>query len=57
MLKEDGAGRYSYQTLRKNLEKVLFEMGSDSDLFASLLETFPSRVAAVLQAEGGQTDY
>ena len=57
MLAETGQGRYSEQTLRKNLVTVLEQLENDTELFQSLLRGFPDRIAAVKRAGGGQTDY
>ena len=54
---EKGRGRYSKETLRKNLEKVLTDLEFDQDLFQELLCSMPKRLKQVRDANGGETDY
>lgn len=57
MLKERGVNRYSRQTLMQNLQIVLQDLESDSELFENLLLSYTDRLSAVRSANGGQTSY
>lgn len=57
MLKESGQGRYSKETLQRNLENVLRSLENREDLFLNLLCSYPNRFKAVLRAQGGHTEY
>ena len=57
MHNESGPGRYSEETLLKNLTTVLSELEYDTDLFESLLCSMPERLRQVREAEGGHTEY
>ncbi len=54
---EKGPGRYSKDTLRKNLHSVLAELEFDQNLFQGLLCSMPERFQQVRAANGGETDY
>jgi len=54
---EEGRGRYSKDTLRKNLDIVLSELEFDQNLFQGLLCSTPKRFQQVRAASGGETDY
>jgi hypothetical protein len=54
---EEGRGRYSKDTLRKNLDIVLSELEFDQNLFQGLLCSMPERFQQVRAASGGETDY
>ena len=57
MLEETGPGRYSVETLRKNLVIVLESLENRTELFENLLCSYPSRLEAVREAHGQHTDY
>lgn len=57
MNQETGPGRYSTDTLRLNLEHVLRSLEDDTELFQNLLCSYPSRLKAVVDAQGGHTDF
>ena len=57
MLQETGKGRYSVETLKKNLITVLESLENRTELFEDLLCSYPSRLAAVRRANGKHTDY
>lgn len=57
IINERGSGRYSQQVLFRNLETVLHELEDDTDLFQTLLRTYPDRLRAIRQANGGHTKY
>ena len=54
---ESGPGRYSEETLMKNLNTILTELEYDTDLFESLLCSMPERLKQVGEAEGGHTNF
>ena len=47
----------SLNDLRREVTEVLREMEFDSQLFCDLLKSYPSRMQAVVQADGGHTKY
>ena len=55
MHKEIGPGRYSEETLLKNLNMVLGGLEHDTDLFGNLLCSMPERLRQVKDAERGPT--
>jgi len=57
MLDERGPGRYSVETLKKNLEAVLEDLENRTELFEDLLCSYPSRFDAVRKAHGQHTGY
>jgi hypothetical protein len=57
MLSETGSDRYSEETLKNHIIDVLQNMETDTELFESLLCSYPSRLRAVKKANGGHTDY
>ena len=52
-----GPNRYSYETLKAHVEEVLKSLENRTDLFEQLLLSYPNRLEAVRQANGGHTDY
>lgn len=57
MIKEYGPDRYSKEKLLCNLNSVLKKMEFDTDLFESLLKSYPLRLQAVREANGSHTKY
>lgn len=57
MHQESGPGRYSHETLLKNLNTVLSDLEFDEKLFQDMLCSMPDRLRQVREAEGGHTDY
>ena len=57
MLQERGPGRYSVETLKKNLVRVLERLENRIELFEDLLCSYPSRLEAVRKARGQHTGY
>ena len=57
MHQEIGPGRYSEETLLKNLNLVLKELEFDTELFENLLCSMPERLKQVRDAEGGHTEF
>ena len=57
MLLEQGRGRYSKETLRRNLDSVLAELEFDQELFENLLCSMPRRFQQVRNSNGGETEY
>jgi hypothetical protein len=57
MLLETEDSRYQEETLKKHLSYVLTKMESNTELFESLLFSYPSRLRAVKNANGRHTDY
>ena len=57
MLLEDKNYRYLEETLKMHLSDVLTNMEADTDLFETLLCSYPSRLRAVKNANGRHTDY
>ena len=57
MLEERGQGRYSVETLKKNLISVLESLENRTELFEDLLCSYPSRLRAVRDANGDHTSY
>ena len=57
MLKEVGKGRYSVETLKKNLILVLESLENRAELFEDLLCSYPYRLKAVHDAKGKHTVY
>jgi len=47
----------SKDSLMATLQEVLEDLQGKTDLFRHLLQSYPSRIRAVLQAQGGPTDY
>jgi len=54
---EQGRGRYSKETLRRNLDLVLTELEFDQELFEDLLCSMPRRLQQVRNSNGGETEY
>ncbi|CAF3799088.1 unnamed protein product [Rotaria sp. Silwood1] len=57
MLSEPGHSRYLEETLKMHISDVLKNMETDTDLFETLLCSYPSRLRAVKNANGRHTDY
>ncbi len=57
MLSETEHNRYKEETLKEHLSDVLTNMESNTDLFETLLCSYPSRLRAVKNANGRHTDY
>ena len=57
MLSEPGLSRYLEETLKMHISDVLKNMETDTDLFETLLCSYPSRLRAVKNANGRHTDY
>ena len=57
MVHERGQGRYSRETLVRNIREVLIEMEFSTDLFEKLLLAYPRRIEAVREANGGHTKH
>lgn len=54
---EQAADRYSKETLVKHLQDVMVELEFQTDLFESLLRSYPARLQAVQDARGFDTTY
>ncbi len=57
MLSETEQNRYKEETLKELLLDVLTNMESNTDLFETLLCSYPSRLRAVENVNGRHTDY
>jgi hypothetical protein len=57
MLSETERSRYLEETLKMHVSDVLTNMETDTDLFETLLCSYPSRLRAVKSANGRHTDY
>ncbi|CAF3865513.1 unnamed protein product [Rotaria sp. Silwood1] len=57
MLSETRQSRYLEETLKMHLSDVLTNMETDTNLFETLLCSYPSRLRAVKNANGRHTDY
>ena len=57
MSSESGHHRYLEETLKMHIENVLASMEEDTELFETLLCSYPSRFRAVKNANGRHTDY
>ena len=57
MLSGTGEDRYKEETLKTHLSCVLTNMESNTELFETLLCSYPSRLRAVKNANGRHTDY
>jgi hypothetical protein len=57
MLLETEQNRYKEETLKKHLSYVLANMESNTELFETLLCSYPSRLRTVNDANGRHTDY
>jgi hypothetical protein len=57
MLSETKHSRYLEETLRMHISDVLTKMETDTDLFETLLCSYPSRLPAVKNANGRHTGY
>ena len=57
MLSETRDSRYLEETLKMHLSDVLTDMETNTDLFETLLCSYPSRLRAVKNANGRHTDY
>ncbi|CAF5227526.1 unnamed protein product, partial [Rotaria magnacalcarata] len=57
MLSEAEYNQYHEDTLKMHIENVLTSMEEDTELFETLLCSYPSRLSAVKNANGRHTDY
>ena len=57
MLSETGHNRYLEDTLKVHITNVLTNIEADTDLFETLLRSYPSRLRAVKKANGRHTHY
>ncbi len=57
MLSETEHGRYLEEALNTHIWDVLTNMGTDTELFETLLCSYPSRLRALKNANGRHTDY
>jgi hypothetical protein len=57
MLASSGPNRYSAEVLKNHLTEVLTSMKTDTELFIKLLCSYPSRITAIIAANGKHTDY
>ena len=57
MLSEVGNNRYHESTLKMHIENVLTNIEEDTELFETLLCSYPSRFRAVKNADGRHTNY
>jgi hypothetical protein len=57
MSQEEGQNRYSREKLMINVECVLQQVKVDTELFENLLLSYPRRLQAVNDSNGGHTDY
>lgn len=57
MIQERGPGRYSAETLRRNLIEVLESLEDRTELFEALLCSYPARLKAVRDARGQHTNF
>ena len=57
MLPEPGHNRYLENTLKLHISDVLTKMETDTQLFETLLCSYPSRLRVVRNANGRHTDY
>lgn len=57
MINESGVNRYSKTVLLQHLEHVLHELENETELFENLLKSYPQRLRAVREANGGHTKY
>jgi hypothetical protein len=57
MLSETKHSRYLEETLKMHISDVLTNMETNTDLFETLLCSYPSRIRAVKNAKGRHTDY
>ena len=57
MLSETEANRYREDILKMHLTNVLTNLETDTDLFETLLRSYPSRLHAVKNANGRHTHY
>ena len=57
MINEHGSDRNSQAVLLKHLQNVLHELENEQELFKNLLKSYPQRLRAVGEADGGHTKY
>ena len=57
MLSERGGNKTCMTRLKKHITATLQELEYDTELFQALLTSYPRRIEAVKNAEGGHTDY
>ena len=57
MLSEPLATQFSRTRMEEHIDAVLREMEFNTELFESLLSSYPTRAQAVRDANGGNTEY
>ena len=57
MLLEPRETRFSRHKMEEHIEAVLMEMEFSTELFEALLSSYPARLQAVRDANGGNTEY
>ena len=57
MSSESGYDRYLEETLKMHIANVLASMEEDTELFETLLCSYPSRFRAIKNANDRHTDY
>lgn len=57
MISERDSNRNSSVVLLNHLQNVLHELENERELFESLLKSYPQRLKAVCEANGGHTKY
>ncbi|CAF4985287.1 unnamed protein product [Rotaria sp. Silwood1] len=57
MIEEHGANQNSKVVLLQHLQNVLHELENETELFENLLKSYPRRLKAVREANGGHTKY
>ncbi len=57
MVAETGINKYPLSTLTKHVTEVLKSLENDTELFETLLLSYPERLDAVRRANGGHTEY
>ncbi len=57
MIAETDRNKFSLPTLIKHVTEVLKSFENDTELFETLLLSYPERLGAVRRANGGHTEY
>jgi transposase len=57
MINESGVNQHSKVVLLRHLQHVLHELENETELFENLLKSYPQRLEAVREANGGHTKY
>ena len=57
MIQEEGCNRYSIETLKKNLITVLESLENRTELFESLLCSYPAGLKAIRDVGGQHTNF